>query len=163
MGAGKSSVGTALAARLECAFIDLDSRVSERFAMPIHEIFERHGEEVFRAAETEELARCAVLDEVVVATGGGAFCDAGNRELIDAAGGVSVFLDLPWEVLAERLSRDHNGRPLYSDAERVRRLFELRRPLYWQARLRVSLSGSESPDDAADRVVEALQEVRCAT
>lgn len=163
MGAGKSSAGAALAARVGCDLIDLDNRLSERFGAPIHEVFERHGEDVFRVAEAEELARCAGLDGVVVATGGGAFCDADNRELIHAAGGVSVFLDLPWEALAERLSHDSTGRPLYGDAERARRLFISRLPLYRQATLRITLNGSELPDAVADRVVEALQEARCAT
>jgi shikimate kinase len=162
MGAGKSSVGAALAGRLGCDFVDLDTCVSERFAAPINEIFERHGEAIFRAAEAEELARCADSNEVVVATGGGTFCDSDNRELIHAAGGVSVFLDLPWEALAERLSRDHAKRPLYGDAERARRLFMSRLPLYRQASLRISLGGSESPDEVADRVFEMLQEARCA-
>jgi shikimate kinase len=163
MGAGKSSAGAELAARLACDFIDLDNRLIERFGAPISEVFKLHGEEAFRAAETEELARCAVLDEVVVATGGGAFCDAGNRELIHAAGGVSVFLDLPWEALAERLSTDSTDRPLYGDAEGARRLFVSRLPLYRHATLRIELSGSELPDAVADRVVEALEEARCAT
>ncbi len=163
MGAGKSSAGAALAARLDRDFIDLDNRLSERFGAPISEIFKRHGEEAFRAAEAEELTRCARLDEVVVATGGGAFCDPDNRELIRAAGGVSVFLDLPWEALAARLSIDSKGRPLYGDAGRARRLFVSRLPLYRQATLRIELSGSELPDAVADRVVEALEEARCAT
>jgi shikimate kinase len=163
MGAGKSSAGAALAARLACDFIDLDNRLTKRFGAPISDVFKRHGEERFRVAEAEELARLAGLDGVVVATGGGAFCDADNRELIHAAGGVSVFLDLPWETLAERLSRDSTGRPLYGDPERARRLFISRLPLYRQATLRITLSGSELPDAVADRVFEALQEARCAT
>ncbi len=82
-----------------CRFIDLDREIGGRLGAPIPEIFARRGEAAFRAAESDELERCAELDDVVVATGGGAFCSEANREMIHRSGGVSVFLDLPWEVL----------------------------------------------------------------
>ena len=156
MGAGKSSVGVALAARLGHRFIDLDERLSERFEASIPEVFAAHGESVFRAAETDELARCADEPDAVVATGGGAFCSAANREIISGSKGVSVYLDLPWEELDRRLTGDNGGRPKYDHSEQARSLFEERRPEYRHADVIIELEGSETPDEVADRVLRAL-------
>jgi shikimate kinase len=153
MGVGKSSVGAALAARLGCQFIDLDERLGERFGVSIPEVFTVHGEGVFRAAETDELARCADEQDAVVATGGGAFCVGANREIISQSKGVSVYLDLPWEELDRRLAVDNGGRPMYGTAEQARSLFEERRPGYLRADVVIALEGSETPDEVADRVL----------
>ena len=129
MGAGKSSVGEALAQLLSSRFLDLDERLCRRFGASIPEVFARHGEAAFRAAEAEELAAAAAVEhDVVVATGGGAFCSAANRRLIEAAGATSVYLDLPWETLRRRLGADHGGRPLYDSETAARRLWEARQP-----------------------------------
>ena len=162
MGVGKSSVGAAVADRLGFRFIDLDDEISRRLGVPIPEIFASRGEAAFRAAESDELARCAALDDVVVATGGGAFCNEANRELIHRTGGVSVFLDLPWAALEERLARDNSDRPMYDDTNQAKQLFEERLSHYRRALVRVSLVGNENPDEAAGRVVEALRETPCA-
>lgn len=153
MGAGKTLVGAALAARLGCQFIDLDERLGERFGVSISEVFAVHGEGIFRAAETDELARCADKQDVVVATGGGAFCVGHNREIISESKGVSVYLDLPWEELDRRLAVDNGGRPMYANTEQVRSLFEERRPEYRRADVSIVLEGSETPDEVADRVL----------
>jgi shikimate kinase len=163
MGVGKSSIGAALADRLGLRFVDLDEEISERLGAPIPKIFSDRGEAVFRRAERDELARFARLDDVVVATGGGAFCDPVNRELIHGSGGVSVFLDVPWSWLRERLARDHSERPLYSDSSHAQRLYQERLPDYRCALVQVLLDGTESPSEAAARVVDALQEAPCAT
>ena len=162
MGAGKSSVGAAVADRLGLRFIDLDGEISRRLGAPIPEIFARRGEATFRAAESDELARCAELDDVVVATGGGAFCSDANREVIHRLGGVSVFLDLPWAALRQRLTHDHSDRPMYDDTNQARQLFEERLPHYRCALVQVSLAGDEDPDEVAERVVETLREAPCA-
>jgi shikimate kinase len=163
MGAGKSSVGAAVAARLGSHFIDLDAEISGRLGAPIVDVFADHGEAAFRAAEHDELTRIASLEDVVVATGGGAFCNPVNRDLIHRSGGVSVFLDLPWEELLERLAAENSERPMYDDADQARRLFEERLPEYLRAMVRVRLDGTESPAEVAKRVVAALQGVPCAT
>jgi shikimate kinase len=163
MGAGKSSVGEALAARLGYRFIDLDVEISARLGAAIPEIFDHHGEAAFRAVEREELARCAELTDVVVATGGGAFCSQANRNIIHGRGCVSVFLELPWEELEKRLASDHRERPKYDDAEQARRLYDERLPDYRRAMATVLLGGLESADEVAERVVAKLGEVSCVT
>jgi shikimate kinase len=163
MGAGKSSIGAALADRLGLRFVDLDGEISRRLGAPIPEIFARRGEATFREAESDELARCAESADIVVATGGGAFCSDANRGLIHRSGGVSVFLDVPWQVLRQRLTRDHSGRPMYDDTNQAKQLFEERLPHYRCASVQVSLAGDEDPDEVAGRVVETLREAPCAT
>lgn len=163
MGAGKSSVGAALAARLGSRFVDLDEEIASSLGAPIPEIFAGRGEAAFREAESETLTLVAKLDDVVVATGGGAFCSDDNRKSIHASGGISVFLDLPWTELQHRLARDHSDRPMYDSAGQAQGLFDSRRPHYLQAMVRIVVDGTEDPDDVAGRVVDALQEVPCAT
>jgi shikimate kinase len=163
MGVGKSSVGSALAGLLRCRFIDLDEEISARFGATISEVFDRQGEAAFRAVEREELEHCADLTDVVVATGGGAFCSEVNRAIIHDRGGFSIYLDLPWEELGKRLASDHGGRPKYRDADQARRLFEERLPHYRRAMVTVSLRGFESSDDVAERIVAKLREAPCAT
>ena len=162
MGAGKSTTGAALAGHLGCQFIDLDGEISRRLGAPIPDIFARFGEATFRAAESDELERCAELDDLVVATGGGAFSSDANRELIHRSGGVSVFLDLPWAVLRQRLTRDHAERPKYADTNQARLLFEERLPHYRCASVRISLARDEDPDEIVRRVAATLREAPCA-
>ncbi len=163
MGAGKSAVGRELAVHLGRGFVDLDERLADRFGMPITEVFASRGEAAFRAAESEELARVAAAESVVVATGGGAFCSEANRDLIEREGGVSVFLDLPWEMLAARLASGGDGRPLYAGAEEARELWRSRLADYRRAVVAVALDGSEPPGEAAARVAAAVGEAACAT
>jgi len=163
MGAGKTTVGEALAARLGWDFCDLDQRLSERFGTPISEIFEQLGENTFRTSETDELTLAAALRKVVVATGGGAFCNAANREIIHGSGGVSVFLDLPWVEIRRRLPGSNLDRPMFGSTAEALELFERRLPDYRRATLTVSVGFDESSADVADRIVEALEETLCAT
>ena len=160
MGAGKSAVGAALAERLGRDFVDLDAAVEATRGMTIREIFERSGEDAFRAAESAQLRRVAASRDLVVATGGGAFASAANRELIRASGGVSVFLDLPWPVIAERLGPADPERPKWTGDARA--LYLARRAGYLKADLRLELAGHESPAEIAEELGGALSELPCA-
>jgi len=163
MGAGKTSVAAALAERLGYGHHDLDESLRERFSASIPEIFEVHGEGAFRNAESEELDRSTRLQRCVVATGGGAFCTASNREIIDASDGISVFLNLPWEVLSRRVIGDSPDRPMFRDAEQAKQLFARRLPHYRLATLTIDLVGDESPTEIAELVVGAFRETPCVT
>ena len=162
MGAGKTSIGRQLAAHLGARFLDLDERISRDFACPIPEIFQKRGEAAFRATEAEALRQLCAKDGLVVATGGGAFSSAGNREMIERSGGISVYLDVPWAVLHRRLELDNTDRPVYRDADQARALYEERLPDYRRATISVALSGEETPDEAARSVARAVTGVVCA-
>jgi shikimate kinase len=163
MGAGKSAAGRVLAERLGRPFVDLDELVEQSAACSIGELFARRGEAGFRQAERDSLDRIVHRGGAVVATGGGAFVEPGNRELMHAHGGESVFLDLPWPALAERLGRNRSGRPLWSNEGEARRLWQARRPHYLRATWTVALDGSESPVEVAARVAALVSGAACAT
>src|SRR5262249_56745224 len=94
MAEGKTSVGRALARRLDWRFIDIDELIERQERMTVAEIFARHGEPYFRAAERVVVADQLPARHVVVATGGGTFVDPQNRAAIRSHG-VSVWLDAP--------------------------------------------------------------------
>lgn len=163
MGAGKSRIGSALAREIGYEFLDLDERLEEELRMSIREVFDRFGEAYFRVAERQVLQWSTGLDDTVVATGGGAFCSPANREVIHAAGGRSIFLDVPFEVLAQRVQIDQTERPKFVSLDEAENLYSERRPHYLQATWSVLLNGSESPNDVARRIVGVMAGAACAT
>src|SRR5919112_2850558 len=110
MGVGKSTVGRRLARRLGLAFIDSDAAIEDAAGYTPAEVFERYGEQDFRDGERRLVARLVDGEVRVIATGGGAFVDARTRELLNDRA-ITVWLDAPVEVLAERTGR-RNTRPL---------------------------------------------------
>ena len=158
MGAGKSSVGRALAIRRGVAFIDLDVRIERMFGRSITAMFEQ-GEPSFRAYE--RLALSSLLAEPgfghsgpVVATGGGIVEDPRNLAAIQAIG-FCVYLKVGIATAVERLGRESERarRPLLADCDleaRLRELLDRREPLYASAGAIVDAEG----DIAA--VVEAI-------
>ena len=91
MGAGKTSVGKRLAARLGLPFADADAEIEAGAQLTISEIFERFGEPYFREGERKVIARLLNDGPQVLATGGGAFMNPATRDAI-AAQGFSVWL-----------------------------------------------------------------------
>src|SRR6185437_10471300 len=98
MGAGKSSVGRRLAARLGMPFVDADTEIESAAGMSIPEIFARHGEDYFRSGEARVISRLLDGGPQVLATGGGAVMDQATRDLIHIKG-VSVWLKAELDVL----------------------------------------------------------------
>src|SRR3984885_13798176 len=152
MGAGKTSVGKRLAAKLGLAFVDADAEIEAGAQLTISEIFERFGEAYFREGERKVIARLLTSGQVVLATGGGAFMNATTRENI-ARHGVSIWLKPGFDVLLARVRKKSN-RPLLKTAapERtLRQLLDERSPIYALADHTI-----ESHDAAHDSVVEAI-------
>ncbi len=153
MGAGKTSVGRALNRRLGWPFEDLDDRIVTREGRPIEEIFRDSGETEFRRAESAALRE--VLGELgrsprVVALGGGAFVQAENAALIEAAGLHAVFLDAPVEELFRRCELEQRARPLRQNVKQFRELYEKRRASYMKAKLRIETKGKDVDAVAAE-------------
>lgn len=163
MGAGKTAVGRRLARRLGRELVDLDDEIAERAGMTIPEIFAHRGEAGFRRLESEQLERTAARSGLVVATGGGAFSSPANRGLIERTGGVSVFLDVPWSALVDRVDDAADGRPMWRDEPRARELYEARLADYRRASIRVGLDGAETVDEIARRIEAAVSEIACAS
>jgi len=158
MGAGKSTVGRRLAKRLGLPFVDSDIAIEEASGSPTAELFERYGEHDFRDGERRLVARLVEGDVRVIATGGGAFIDPRTRQLLNERA-ITVWLDAPIDVLAERTGR-RNNRPLLRNgdrAETLARLAEERRDHYSEAQIHIrSSSGAHS--DVVEAIVEALRE-----
>ena len=152
MGAGKTSVGKRLAAKLGLPFVDADAEIEAGAQLTISEIFERFGELYFRDGERKVIARLLNGGPLVLATGGGAFMNATTRQNI-AKYGVSIWLKPSFDILLARVRKKSN-RPLLKTADpeqTLRRLLEERTPTYALADLTI-----ESLDGSHDTVVDAI-------
>jgi shikimate kinase/3-dehydroquinate synthase len=156
MGAGKTSIGRRLAARLGMPFRDADAEVELAAGLTIAELFARHGERAFREGESRVVRRLLAGEPLVLATGGGAFMEPRTRAAIRAEA-VSIWLRVRLPTLLRRVSgRAH--RPLLNagDPEEVlRRLMAERHPVYAQADIIVDC-GDESQEATTRRVLDAL-------
>jgi shikimate kinase len=159
MGAGKTSVGQALARQLGWRFVDLDQRIEMREGRSIAEIFAGSGEATFRQIETAALRELLVeLDDspaAVVALGGGVPLQQENAALLASCGAPQVFLDASFDVVRERCGDPAAARPLFREEERARLLYESRRPHYLKAQFRVD-TGSCSVEQAAAEIARLL-------
>src|SRR5918998_5765945 len=150
MGAGKSTVGRRLAARLDMPFKDADAEIEAAAGMSVSDIFAVHGEPYFREGERRVIGRLLQEGPSVLATGGGAFMNAETRAWIGQAG-ISIWLKAELDVLMRRV-RKRSNRPLLKNADpenSMRQLMEARQPVYALADITV-----ESRDIPHDRVVD---------
>lgn len=158
MGAGKSTIGRRLARRLRLQFVDSDVAIEEAAGTSTAELFERYGEQDFRDGEKRLVARLIDGSVRVIATGGGAFLDPDTRALLKERA-ITVWLDAPVEILAERTGR-RNNRPLLSKgnrAETLARLAEQRGAMYSEALIHIR-SGKGSHGQVVEAIVAALEE-----
>lgn len=156
MGVGKSTVGQILADLTGRDFQDTDRLLVQRFGRPVPQIFKLYGEQTFRDHETSIL-KGLEREGQVVSTGGGIVLREQNWEIMRALG-TTIFLDVPLDVLTDRLKKSRKPRPLLQteDVEgRIQEILEARRPLYEQANLTVQL-GPATAEPAARLVLEAL-------
>jgi shikimate kinase len=161
MGAGKSTIGRRLAARLQLPFIDADAEIEAAAGMTIPEIFEVHGEPHFRDGEARVIARLLESGPAVLATGGGAFMREETRSRVHAKA-VSLWLKADAEIIMRRVRR-RADRPLLQTTDpeaTVGRLLAEREPLYSHADL--TIASREVPHDrVVDECVEALHARLC--
>jgi len=156
MGAGKTSIGRRLAARLGLPFRDADQEIELAAGCTIPEIFARFGESAFRDGERRVIRRLLAADPMVLAYGGGAFMDAQTREATRAEA-VSVWLRCSLPTLVRRVASRDN-RPLLAGRDReetLRELMALRYPVYAEADVIVDC-GDEHPDVTTNQVFESL-------
>jgi shikimate kinase len=141
MGAGKTTVGRALAMGLRWNFLDLDDVIEQREHKSVAEIFASSGEPAFRRMESAALA--ALLQDqqagsdLILALGGGAFVQKQNRDALISAGAITVLLEAPVEELRRRCQAEHKVRPLAQQDARFNQLFAARRTDYALARFTV--------------------------
>jgi shikimate kinase len=157
MGAGKSSIGRRLAARLGIPFSDADAEIEEAAGMSVTDIFEAHGEPSFRSGEARVIARLLEHGPQVLATGGGAFMSPQTRAKIHEKG-ISVWLRAEIDVLSRRLRR-RSDRPLLKTADPTTTLANLlaaRNPIYGEANL-VVMSRDVPHEVIVEEIVTALR------
>jgi shikimate kinase len=158
MGAGKSSIGKRLAARLDIPFADADAAIEEAAGMSIPDIFDAHGEPSFRSGEARVIARLLDNGPQVLATGGGSFLNSETRDRIHEKG-ISVWLKAEVDVLLRRVKRRDNRPLLRNDdpAATLANLLAAREPHYSQANLTVI-----SRDVPHEVIVEEIVTLLCA-
>lgn len=157
MGVGKSTVGRRLARRLGLPFVDSDAEIEGAAGFPAAEVFERYGELDFRDGERRLVARLIEGDVRVIATGGGAYVDPSTRKLLNERA-ITVWLDAPVDILAERTSRRNTRAQLRNGDPKLvlERLSQERRPSYAEAHIHVR-SGEGAHKDVVDAIVAALE------
>jgi shikimate kinase len=156
MGAGKSTIGRRLAARLRLPFVDADVEIEAAAGMTIPEIFEIHGESHFRDGEARVIARLLESGPGVLATGGGSFMREETRQRIhDKA--VSIWLKADADIIMRRVKR-RADRPLLHTADpsaTVTRLMTEREPIYQHADITIG-SRDVPHEKIVEECVEAL-------
>ena len=161
MGAGKSTIGRRLAARLHLPFLDADIEIEAAAGMSIPDIFETHGEAYFRDGEARVIARLLDGGPAVIATGGGAVMREETRDRIRNKA-VSIWLKADLDVIMKRVRR-RADRPLLQTEDptgTVSRLLEAREPVYATADLTIG-SRDVPHERIVDECVDALRARLC--
>jgi shikimate kinase len=156
MGAGKTTVAVALGRLLDCRSIDLDDVITAREGRTPQRLIDDEGEAAFRDLETRAL-RDALADcsECVIALGGGAWTLERNRRLVDEHGCVAVWLDVPFDLCWQRITRHgEEDRPFARDRARAHDLFEARRPAYKLAGVRIRVAPGRGVAKIAAEILE---------
>lgn len=160
MGAGKSTVGPLLAARLGWRFLDVDAHLEARTGSTIAELFAARGEAGFRRIEAEALAHLWNERELVLALGGGAIESELTRALLEQSRDVCVvFLRAPFPVLVERCENQPGARsrPLLQERQTLHSRFQSRLRHYENAHIAVDTDGLR-PQAVADLILSRLPE-----
>ncbi|MFN5816066.1 MAG: shikimate kinase [Pseudanabaena sp.] len=157
MGAGKSTVGNLLAQKIGHSFLDTDPLIEQCAGKSISQIFAEDGEEAFRAIEQQVLAQVSAHTRLVVATGGGIVMRSLNWSYLH--NGLVVWIDVPVEILYDRLKTESEHRPLLQTKDpfqRLNNLYEQRRDRYAQADISIMVNADETPEAVSDRLFDMI-------
>lgn len=156
MGCGKSTVGRNIARKTGKKFLDMDSYIEKKAEMTVSEIFDKYGESGFRDMEHEACVELSQMQDLVIASGGGAFTFERNVQAFKGRDKI-VLLDVPLDIIKYRLRND-KSRPLLQKPDRdkvMQELYEKRLPLYKNA-ADLIVSGKNTPVKTAFAVINAV-------
>lgn len=155
MGAGKSTVGRALADALRMRFVDTDEIVERQAGSTIAEIFASQGEETFRRLEHRAVRQAVRYGGRVIACGGGAILELRNHDLLRAAGPI-VYLRASGPVLRARLRGSEDARPLLRARGAFERLLAERAAAY-RAAADLTVDADAEPEAVVESIVTGLR------
>ena len=159
MGVGKTSVGKAVAQKMNYRFFDTDDLITQVQGETIPEIFANSGEDYFRELETKVLEQLSTCNRSVIATGGGIILKRMNWSFLQQ--GLVIWLDASVDLIMERLAEDQT-RPLLqteNPQQTLETLWWKRRSRYAQADLQVEIQREQSPSYIATRILEQIPSV----
>lgn len=158
MGVGKTTVGKLLAEEIGYRFVDTDEVIVKAAGKSINEIFAENGEAEFRQLESDVLAQVCAYTKLVIATGGGIVMQQHNWSYLHH--GLIVWLDVPVQIILQRLAED-DTRPLLQDdpESKLRSLLEQRQPMYSQADLHITINAAETPEEIATRILATIPSI----
>lgn len=158
-GSGKTTVGKLVALKTGREFLETDAMIAKKAGMPIAAIVEKYGWEHFRKLESEVVLGVSLLDEKVIATGGGAVLKTENTKALKKNGRL-ILLTAPVDSLVERIG-DDSGRPLLTDNKTMREDIETvakeRKDVYSNAADITIDTVGQSPMDVANRILEYVE------
>jgi len=159
MGAGKTTIGRLIAEELNKEFFDSDQVIEERAGADIAWIFDVEGEDGFRQRERRVIRELCAMDNIVLATGGGAILAEQNRKAMRKHG-VVVYLMATISQQVERTKRDQK-RPLIRDSAdpraKLTSLMELREPLYREIADISVMTSRRSPRAVSSEILKMLE------
>lgn len=162
-GSGKTTLGNALSQKLNMPFSDLDVLLEKQEGCTIPQLFESRGEAYFREQESGLLKQVlAGTAPLVLATGGGTPCFFDNLQHIKRLA-QSIYLELPWPLLAQRLSNQPGQRPLLKDvsldsmSKSLEEKFGWRISYYQQADVKISVREEQSAEALAEQLLPLLK------
>lgn len=159
MGAGKTTVGRALAKKLNKKFIDSDHEIEARTGASISLIFEIEGEAGFRQREADAIHDLTALDDIVLATGGGAILKPENRQCLQSHGTV-IYLHASVGSILQRTAHD-KSRPLLQTADpraKIEQLLKEREPLYREVADIVIETGRPNVQSLVQAILDQLEQ-----